>query len=134
MCRTVGPGKKLNGKLVKFREIMLMFNTLYGVSSCLWEQMDTGWHVYVPAGPRKSNFLYTNFLPNFPPISIPFLKEKIPILTKLAAFYNLICPKYTHLFIFVTEFCEHVFTAHTRARSLQTFKIHALHFVYVWIP
>ena len=32
-------------------------------------------------------FLY-QFLPNFPPISIPFLKERHPILTKLGAFYN----------------------------------------------
>ena len=42
----------------------------------------------MPAGPRKCDFLYTNFLPNFPPISIPFSKEKHPILTKLGAFYN----------------------------------------------
>ena len=42
----------------------------------------------VPAGRQKSDFLYTNFVPNFPPISIPFLKEKHPILTKLGAFYN----------------------------------------------
>ena len=42
----------------------------------------------VPAGPRKSDYLYTNFLPNFPPISIPFSKEKHPILIKLGAFYN----------------------------------------------
>ena len=42
----------------------------------------------VPAGSRKSDYLYTNFLPNFPPISIPFLKEKHPILIKLGAFYN----------------------------------------------
>ena len=33
-------------KWVKFREIRLMFNNLYGVSSCVWEQMDTGRHVY----------------------------------------------------------------------------------------
>ena len=45
-------------------------------------------HVDVPAGPRKSDYLYTNFLPNFPPISIPFLKEKHPIWIKLGAFYN----------------------------------------------
>ena len=45
-------------------------------------------YVDVPAGPRKSDFLYTHFLPNFPPISIPFSKEKHPILTKLDAFYN----------------------------------------------
>ena len=43
----------------------------------------------VPAGPRKSDYLYTNFLPNFPPINIPFSKEKHPILTKLGAFYNI---------------------------------------------
>ena len=36
----------------------------------------------------KFDFLYTNFVPNFPPISIPFSKEKHPILTKLGAFYN----------------------------------------------
>ena len=30
----------------------------------------------VPAGSQKSDFLYTNFLPNFPPISILFLKKK----------------------------------------------------------
>ena len=29
-----------------------------------------------------------NFLPNFPPISIPFSKEMHPILTELGAFYN----------------------------------------------
>ena len=38
--------------------------------------------------PRKSDFLYTSFTPNFPPISIPFSKEKHQILTKLGAFYN----------------------------------------------
>ena len=45
-------------------------------------------YVDVPAEPRKSDFLYTNFLPNYPPISIPFLIEKHPILPKLGAFYN----------------------------------------------
>ena len=45
-------------------------------------------YVDVPAGLRKSDYLYTNFLPNFPPISIPFSKEKHLILTKLGAFYN----------------------------------------------
>ena len=34
------------------------------------------------------------FLPNFPPISIPFSKEKHPILTKLVLF-TIIYPKYT---------------------------------------
>ena len=43
----------------------------------------------VPAGPRKSDYLYTNFLPNFPTINIPFSTEKHPILTKLGAFYNM---------------------------------------------
>ena len=38
--------------------------------------------------PQKLDFLYTNFWPNFPPISLPFLKEKHPILIKLSAFYN----------------------------------------------
>ena len=50
----------------------------------LWPKL----YMDVPARPRKSDFLYTNFLPNFPPISIPFSKEKHPILTKLGAFYN----------------------------------------------
>ena len=45
-------------------------------------------YVDVPAGSRKSGYLYTNSLSNFPPISIPFPKEKHPILTKLGAFYN----------------------------------------------
>ena len=34
------------------------------------------------------DFLYTNFSHNYPPISIPFLKEKHPILLKLGAFYH----------------------------------------------
>ena len=41
----------------------------------------------VPAGRRKLDFLYTNFLHNYSLISIPFLKEKHPILLKLGAFY-----------------------------------------------
>ena len=45
-------------------------------------------YVDVPAGPWKSNFLYTNFLPNYPSINIHFRKEKYLILTKLGAFYN----------------------------------------------
>ena len=45
-------------------------------------------YVDVPAGPRKSDYIYTNFLPNFPPISIPFSKEKHPIWIILGAFYN----------------------------------------------
>ena len=54
----------------------------------------------VPAGPWKSDFLYdTNFLPNFPPISTPFSKEKHPILTKLFAF-TIICPEYTQFMLF----------------------------------
>ena len=42
----------------------------------------------VPTTPQKSDFLYTNSLPNFPPIIIPFSKEKHPILTKLNVFYH----------------------------------------------
>ena len=38
--------------------------------------------------PRKSDFLYTNFVSNFPPICIPFSNKKHTILTKLGAFYN----------------------------------------------
>ena len=38
-------GQERNGKLVKFREIMLMFKNLDDVSSCVWEQMDTGRYV-----------------------------------------------------------------------------------------
>ena len=45
-------------------------------------------YVDVPAKPRKSDFLYTNFSPNYPPINIPFSIEKHPILPKLGAFYN----------------------------------------------
>ena len=45
-------------------------------------------YVDVPAGPWKSDYLYTNLLPNFPPISIPFSKEKHPIWIKLGVFYN----------------------------------------------
>ena len=45
-------------------------------------------YVDVPAWSWKSDFLYTNFLPNSPHISIQILKEKHPILTKLGAFYN----------------------------------------------
>ena len=45
-------------------------------------------YVNVPAEPQKSDFLYTNFSPNYPPISIPFSIEKQPILPKLGAFYN----------------------------------------------
>ena len=48
--------------------------------------LSTKLYVDVPAVPRKSD--YTNFLPNFPPISIPLSKEKHPIWIKLGAFYN----------------------------------------------
>ena len=53
---------------------------------CPWGLLSPKSYVDVPAGPRKSDYLYTNFLPNFPPISIPF--SKAPNLTKLGAFYN----------------------------------------------
>ena len=45
-------------------------------------------YVDVPAELRKSDFLYSNFLPNYPPISVPFSIEKHPILPKLGAFYH----------------------------------------------
>ena len=45
-------------------------------------------YVDVPAKPGKSNFLYTNYLSNYLPISTPILIEKHPILPKLSAFYN----------------------------------------------
>ena len=45
-------------------------------------------YVDVPVRRQKSDFLYTNFLLNFPPFSTLFSKEKHPILTKLGAFYN----------------------------------------------
>ena len=43
----------------------------------------------VPAVPRKSGFLFTNFLLNFPPITIPFSKEKHQILTNFTFYNNL---------------------------------------------
>ena len=52
------------------------------------------WYVDVSAGPRKFDFLYTNFLLISLPISVPFSKEKHPILTKLDTF-TIICLKYT---------------------------------------
>ena len=47
--------------------------------------------VDVPAGPWNIDSLYTNFSPNLPPFSIPFSKEKHPILLKLSYFcHNLL--------------------------------------------
>ena len=45
-------------------------------------------YVDVPARPQKLDFLYTNFLHNYPPISTPFWKENHPICLKLGAFYH----------------------------------------------
>ena len=45
-------------------------------------------YVEAPARPQKFDFLFSNFLPNYPPISIPILIEKHPIVPKLGAFYN----------------------------------------------
>ena len=42
----------------------------------------------MPAEPEKLNFLYTNFWPNYPCISILFLIEKHIIFSKLSVFYN----------------------------------------------
>ena len=73
------------------------FNCIYSAMSVYRLGIGRGWaggvlspksYVDVPAGPRKSDYLYTNFLPNFPPISILFSKEKHPIWIKLGAFYN----------------------------------------------
>ena len=51
-------------------------------------QQNRTWSGYACQTSKIWLSLYTNFLLNFPPISIPFSKEKHPILTKLAAFYN----------------------------------------------
>ena len=71
--------------------------------TCNWQTLEEDFHllcscpegflspksyVDVPAGPRKSDYLYTNFLPNFPPISIPFSKEKHIIWPNWVLFYN----------------------------------------------
>ena len=45
-------------------------------------------YMNVPTGPPKLDFLYINFSHNYPPIGIPFLKEKHPFLLKLGAFYH----------------------------------------------
>ena len=37
---------------------MLMFNNSYGVNSCVWEQMDTGRHVYVITHSVRSMCMY----------------------------------------------------------------------------
>ena len=84
-----------------------------------WGLLSPKSYVDVPAGPWKSDFLYTNFLPSFPPISLAFLKEKHQILTKLGAlYYNL--PKIHPIYVIWaplslmktpdhhTKFCEKV--------------------------
>ena len=43
-------------------------------------------YVDMPAGPQKSDYLYTNFLPNFPPISKTIFNRKAPNLTKFWCF------------------------------------------------
>ena len=45
-------------------------------------------YVDVPAGPRKSDYPYTNFLPNFPHHHYTIFERKALNLTKLGAFYN----------------------------------------------
>ena len=37
-----------------------MFNNLYGVSSCVWEQMDTGRHVYTAVTCNKTFLIKVN--------------------------------------------------------------------------
>ena len=45
-------------------------------------------YVDVPVRPRNFDFLYTNFSPNYPPISIPFSIERHLVLPKLGVFDN----------------------------------------------
>ena len=54
-------------------------------------------YVDVPAGPRKSDYLYTNFLPNFPPISRPLyhFRKKSTQFGSNWVLFTIICPKYT---------------------------------------
>ena len=61
-------------------------------SGCRWSPWVTFTKIVRECACRawKSDFLYNNFLPSFPPISIPYLKEKYPILTKLGAFCNIL--------------------------------------------
>ena len=44
-------------------------------------------YVDVPARPGKSDFLYTNFLPNFPPLVYHF-RKKAPNFDQIGCFYN----------------------------------------------
>ena len=44
-------------------------------------------YMNVPAEPQESDFIYTSFLLNYPPISIPLMIEKHPILPKFGVFY-----------------------------------------------
>ena len=66
-------------------------------------------YVDLPARRRKSYFLHTNFLPNFPLISIPFSKETHPILTKLGVSFFVFVflpkdtPKFCNLGSFVSD-------------------------------
>ena len=99
----------------------------------------------VHARPQKPGFLYTNFLHDFPPTSIPFLKEKHPILTKLGAFYNNL-PKYTQFMSFgllclyqislkITPKGRHIYTytmsmRDTPRRRILFFSLTRLHFFF----
>ena len=73
----------------------LIRKTTLWLSSALWKSLCTHkpgglllpkLYMDVPAEPRKFNFLYINFSPNYPPISIPFSIEKHPILSKIGWF------------------------------------------------
>ena len=55
-------------------------------------------YVDVLARRQKSDFLYTNFLPKFPPISIPFsFRKKITQFWPNLVLFTIDCPKYTKL-------------------------------------
>ena len=73
-----------------FNEILLYTISVIGAGGGVSSKS----YVDVTAGPRKSDFLYTNFLPISWAISIPFSKEKHPILTKLDDFYKNLPPKH----------------------------------------
>ena len=94
-CRYVLRGHVYSWNWKKFGSLIFWLLSLLYLLLLLW------WRLYSHQGGyfhpnRKWMCLsdvenltfYTNFLPSFPPISIPFLKEKHPILTKLGAFYN----------------------------------------------
>ena len=53
-----------------------------------------------PAGPRKFDFLQTNFSHNYPPISTPFSKKKNTQFCSNCVLFTIICSKYTQFMSF----------------------------------